>query len=253
MADLKGKIAIVTGAGRGIGKGTALELAKEGVKVVLAGVTERNIGLVKEEIEAMGGEAIPVQTDISKWEDAQRLAKRAVEKYGRIDLLVNNAGIHPQNEQNLRFGTLEIGDADWDIVIDTNLKGPFNVSKAVIPYMMEQRYGRIVNVSSNTGLTGLVGSAPYCASKAGIMALTKVLAGEFGPYNITVNSIAPGLTMTDMNAGIPQDVIDGWVTTMPLRKAGTPFDIARAIICALGDDVFWTGQTLVVDGGSYMH
>ena len=253
MADLKGKIAIVTGAGRGIGKGTALELAKEGVKVVLAGITERNIGLVKAEIDAMGGQAIPVQTDISKWEDAQRLAKRTMEKYGRIDLLVNNAGIHPQNEQNLRFGTLEIGDADWDIVIDTNLKGPFNVSKAVIPYMMEQRYGRIVNVSSNTGLTGQVGSAPYCASKAGIMALTKVLAGEFGPYNITVNSIAPGLTMTDMNAGIPQDIIDGWVTTMPLRKAGTPFDIARAIICALGDDVFWTGQTLVVDGGSYMH
>ena len=253
MADLKGKIAIVTGAGRGIGKGTALELAKEGVKVVLAGITERNIGLVKAEIDAMGGQAFPVQTDISKWEDAQRLAKRTVEKYGRIDLLVNNAGIHPQNEQNLRFGTLEIGDADWDIVIDTNLKGPFNVSKAVIPYMMEQRYGRIVNVSSNTGLTGLVGSAPYCASKAGIMALTKVLAGEFGPYNITVNSIAPGLTMTDMNAGIPEDIIEGWVTTMPLRKAGTPFDIARAIICALGDDVFWTGQTLVVDGGSYVH
>lgn len=253
MANLKGKTAIVTGAGRGIGKGTALELAKEGVKVVLAGITERNIDLVKTEIEAMGGEAFAVQTDISKWEDAQRLAERAAEKYGRIDLLVNNAGIHPQNEQNLRFGTLEIGDADWDIVIDTNLKGPFNVSKAVLPYMMKQHYGRIVNISSNTGLTGLVGSAPYCASKAGIMALTKVLAGEFGPFNITVNCIAPGLTMTDMNAHVPEDVVNGWVTNMPLRRPGMPFDIARAVICALGEDVFWTGQTLVVDGGSVMH
>lgn len=253
MEDLRGKVAIVTGAGRGIGKGTALELAKEGAKVVLAGLTQRNIDLVKAEIDALGGESFTVQTDISKWEDARRLAKKAVEKYGRIDLLVNNAGIHPQNEQNLRFGTLEIGDADWDIVIDTNLKGPFNVSKAVIPYMMDQRYGRIVNVSSNTGLTGQVGSAPYCASKAGIMALTKVLAGEFGPYNITVNSVAPGLTMTDMNAGIPQDIIDGWVTTMPLRRAGTPYDIARAIIWFLGNDVFATGQTLVVDGGFLMH
>jgi 3-oxoacyl-[acyl-carrier protein] reductase len=253
MENLKGKVAIVTGAGRGIGKGTALELAKEGAKVVLAGLTERNIGLVKTEIDALGGESFPVQTDISKWEDAEKLAKKAVEKYGRIDLLVNNAGIHPQNKQNLRFGTLEIGDADWDIVMDTNLKGPFNVSKAVIPHMIEQRYGRIVNISSNTGLNGQVGSAPYCASKAGIMALTKVLAGEFGPYNITVNCVAPGLTMTDMNAGVPEDILNGWVTTMPLRRAGTPFDIARAIIWFLGNDVFATGQTLVVDGGFLMH
>jgi 3-oxoacyl-[acyl-carrier protein] reductase len=253
MADLEGKIAIVTGAGRGIGKGTALKLATSGAKLVLAGIGEENIGNVKREIVKMGGEAITVRTDVSKWADAQRLASAAMTEFGRIDILVNNAGIHPQNEQNLRFGTLEISDSDWDFVIDTNLKGPFNVSKAVIPHMVNQRYGRIVNVSSVTGLTGKVGSVSYCASKAGIMALTKVMAGEFGEYNITINCVAPGLTMTDMNGHLPPDVLAGFIASMPLRRAGQPSDIAAAILWFLGDEVFATGQTLVVDGGSTMH
>jgi 3-oxoacyl-[acyl-carrier protein] reductase len=253
VAELDGKVAIVTGAGRGIGRGTALELARAGAKLVLAGIRENSIEKVKSEIEEMGREAIAVQTDISKWEDAQRMSKRAIEKFGQIDILVNNAGIHPQNEQNLRFGTLEIGDSDWDLVIDTNLKGPFNCSKAVIPYMISQRYGRIVNVSSVTGLTGQVGSSPYCASKAGIMALTKVLAGEFGQYNITVNCVAPGLTMTAMNENLPPDVLKMFVAKIPLGRAGQPVDIARAILCFVQDDLFITGQTIVVDGGSTMH
>jgi 3-oxoacyl-[acyl-carrier protein] reductase len=253
MIELEEKVAIVTGAGRGIGKGTALELAKAGAKLVLAGIRENSIEKVKKEIEEMGREVIAVQTDISQWEDAQRMAKRAIERFGRIDILVNNAGIHPQNEQNLRFGALEIGDSDWDLVIDTNLKGPFNCSKAVIPYMISQRYGRIVNVSSVTGLTGQVGSSPYCASKAGIMALTKVLAGEFGQYNITVNCIAPGLTMTAMNENLPPDVLKMFLAKIPLGRAGQPVDIARAILCFVQDDLFITGQTLVVDGGSTMH
>jgi 3-oxoacyl-[acyl-carrier protein] reductase len=176
-----------------------------------------------------------------------------MKEFKRIDLLVNNAGIHPQNDRNLRFGTLEITDPDWDIVIDTNLKGPFNVSKAVIPYMIERRYGRIVNVSSVTGLTGKVGSSPYCASKAGIMALTKVMAGEFGEHNITINCVAPGLTMTDMNGNLPPEVLAGFVAAMPLRRAGQPSDIAAAIMWFLGDEVFATGQTLVIDGGATMH
>jgi NAD(P)-dependent dehydrogenase (short-subunit alcohol dehydrogenase family) len=203
MAELEGKVAIVTGAGRGIGRGTAQELAKSGAKLVLAGIRGNSIETLKREIEEMDREVIAVQADISKWEDAQRMAKRAMERFGRIDILVNNAGTHPQNEQNLRFNTLEIGDSDWDLVIDTNLKGPFNCSKAVIPYMISQHYGRIVNVGSVTGLTGQVGSSPYCASKAGTMALTWVLAGEFGQYNITVNCLAPGLTMTAMNENLP--------------------------------------------------
>jgi 3-oxoacyl-[acyl-carrier protein] reductase len=253
MIALGGKVAIVTGAGRGIGRGTALELAKAGAKLVLAGIRENSIEKVKREIEGMGREVIAIQTDISKWEDAQRMAKRAMENFSRIDILVNNAGIHPQNEQNLRFNTLEIGDSDWDLVIDTNLKGPFNCSKAVIPYMISQRYGRIVNVSSVTGLTGQVGSSPYCASKAGIMALTKVLAGEFGQYNITVNCVAPGLTMTAMNENLPPDVFKMFVAKIPLGRAGQPIDIARAVLCFVQDDLFITGQTIVADGGSTMH
>jgi 3-oxoacyl-[acyl-carrier protein] reductase len=253
MGELDGKVAIVTGSGRGIGRATAIELAKAGAKLVLAGIRENSIEKVKREIEGMGREVITVQTDISKWEDTQRMVKRAMERFGRIDILVNNAGIHPQNEQNLRFGTLEIGDSDWDLVIDTNLKGPFNCSKAVIPYMISQRYGRIVNVSSVTGLTGQVGSAPYCASKAGIMALTKVLAGEFGQYNITVNCVAPGLTMTAMNENLLPDVLKMFVAKIPLGRAGQPVDIARAILCFIQEDLFITGQTIVVDGGSTMH
>ena len=253
MADLAGKIAIVTGAGRGIGKGTALKLASVGAKLVLAGIGETNITAVKGEIEEMGGTAIAIKTDISKWEDAQNLARVAMEKFGRIDILVNNAGIHPQNEQNLRFGSLDISESDWDFVIDTNLKGPFNVSKAVIPFMIKQQYGRIVNVSSVTGLTGKVGSSPYCASKAGIMALTKVMAGEFGEHNITINCVAPGLTMTDMNGHLPPEVLEMFIASMPLRRAGQPSDIAAAILWFLGEEVFATGQTLVVDGGATMH
>jgi len=253
VLGLDEKVAIVTGAGRGIGRATALELARAGAKLVLAGIRENSIGGVKEEVERMGKEAIAVQTDISKWEDAQRMAKSAMERYGRIDILVNNAGIHPQNEQNLRFHTLEIGEADWDFVINTNLKGPFNCSKAVIPHMISRHYGRIVNLSSVTGLTGQVGSAPYCASKAGIMALTKVLAGEFGRYNITVNCIAPGLTMTAMNENVPPDILKMWVAATPLARAGQPVDIARAILCFVQEDLFITGQTIVVDGGKMMH
>ena len=253
MVGLEEKVAIITGAGRGIGRATALELANAGAKLVLAGIRENSIGKVKGEIERMGREVIAVQTDISKWENAQRMAERAIERYGRIDILVNNAGIHPQNEQNLRFRTLEIGDSDWDFVINTNLKGPFNCSKAVIPYMISQHYGRIVNLSSVTGLTGQVGSAPYCASKAGIMALTKVLAGEFGQYNITVNCVAPGLTMTAMNENVPPDVLKMWVAATPLARAGQPVDIARAILCFVQEDLFITGQTIVVDGGKTMH
>ena len=172
MADLEAKIAIVTGAGRGIGRGTALKLAAAGAKLVLAGIGDESIGKVKREIEEIGGEAITVRTDISKWEDAQRLAKAAAEKFGRIDILVNNAGIHPQNEENLRFGTMEISEADWDFVIDTNLKGPFNVSKAVIPHMIDQRYGRIVNVSLRDGSHW----------RGGLGFILRIESGYHGPY-----------------------------------------------------------------------
>ncbi len=138
-------------------------------------------------------------------------------------------------------------------MIDTNLKGPFNVTSAVLPHMIAQKFGRIVNVSSVTGLTGQTGSSPYCASKAGIMALTKVWAGEFGEHNITVNCVAPGLTMTDMNGHVPPEILNMWVQGSALRKAGQPVDIAQTILWFLADELYVSGQTLVVDGGVFMH
>lgn len=253
MTELHGKVAIVTGAGQGIGKGTALELAKAGARLVLADINGRTVEQVRREVEGSGTTALTVQMDVSRWEDAQKMAESAIDRFGRIDILVNNAGIHPLNEQNLRFETLQISDSEWDLVLNVNLKGPFNCSKAVLPSMIKQRYGRIVNVSSVTGLTGLVGSVAYCASKAGIMALTKVMAREFGPHNITVNCIAPGLTMTAMNENVPAEILEGWIEGTPLRRAGQPVDMARAILCFLQEDLFVTGQTLVVDGGYTMH
>jgi 3-oxoacyl-[acyl-carrier protein] reductase len=253
MNDLKGKVAIVTGAGKGIGRATSVELAKAGARVVLAGVRESSMADVKREVEEAKAEALIVQTDVSKWEDAQRMVKIALERFGRIDILVNNAGIHPLGKNGERLTTLEVDDAGWDLVINTNLKGQFNCAKAVMPVMMKQKYGRIVNLSSNTALTGIVGSAPYCASKAGIMALTRVLARELGPYNVTVNSIAPGLTLTPMNEPMPPEVIEMAKARISLGRAGQAVDIARAILCFVQDDLFATGQTLVVDGGSFMH
>ncbi len=253
MNELKGKVAIVTGAAKGIGRATSVELAKAGARVVLAGVRESSMTDVKREVEETKAEALIVQTDVSKWEDAQRMVKKALERFGRIDILVNNAGIHPLGKNGERLTTLEVDDAGWDLVINTNLKGQFNCAKAVMPVMMDQKYGRIVNLSSNTALTGIVGSAPYCASKAGIMALTRVLARELGPYNVTVNCIAPGLTMTPMNEPMPAEVIEMAKARISLGRAGQAVDIARAILCFVQDDLFATGQTLVVDGGSFMH
>jgi 3-oxoacyl-[acyl-carrier protein] reductase len=253
MKELNGKVAIVTGAGQGIGRGTTLELAKAGAMLILADLNGQTLEKVKREVEEIGTAALTVQMDVSKWEDAQRMAASALDRFGRIDILVNNAGIHPQNEQNLRFQTLQISDSEWDLILDVNLKGQFNCSKAVMPSMIKQRYGRIVNVSSVTGLTGLVGSAAYCASKAGIMALTKVMAREYGPYNITVNCIAPGLTMTAMNENVPTEILEGWIEGTPLRRAGQPVDMAHAILGFLKEELFVTGQTLVVDGGYTMH
>jgi 3-oxoacyl-[acyl-carrier protein] reductase len=253
MKEFRGRVAIVTGAGQGIGRATALELAKGGATLVLADINEQTIKKVKMEIEEMGGEALAIQMDISIWADARKTAGEAMDRFGRIDILVNNAGIHPLNKQNQRCTTLEISDSEWDVVLDVNLKGPFNCSKAVLPHMVDRHYGRIVNVSSVTGITGQVGSAAYCASKAGIMALTKVMAAEFGPQNITVNCIAPGLTMTEMNQHVPQAILNRWIGGTALRKAGQAVDMAREILSFLRDDLFVTGQTLIVDGGYTMY
>jgi len=253
MFDLSGQVAIVTGAAKGIGRATAVELAKAGTKLVLAGVRESSMTEVTEEVGSFTGEYLVVQTDVAKWEDADRMARKTAERFGRIDILVNNAGIHPVKEDGNRQEFLEIDDDSWDEVVGVNLKGQFNCAKAVAPFMMKQHSGKIVNLSSNTALTGIIGSVAYCASKAGVQGLTRAIARELGPHNIVVNCIAPGFTMTPMNAKMSPEAMEAAIARTSLKRAGQAVDVARVIVSFLQDDLFATGQTIVVDGGSFMH
>jgi 3-oxoacyl-[acyl-carrier protein] reductase len=251
--DFSGKVAIVTGAGKGIGRATSLALAGRGATVVLAGVRDESIEAVEKEIAGKGGRALAVRTDVSKWEDAERLAKTTLEKYGRIDILVNNAGTDKIDKQGHMYTIAEIEDADWDMVLGVNLKGEFHCAKAVMPAMMDQKWGRIVNLSSSLGLTAAFGTAPYCASKAGIINFTKMLAKELGPYNVCVNCVAPGLVLTPMQQYTPPEHIEMARKMVALRRVCEASDVAHVILFFCSEPLLVTGQTLVVDGGGTMH
>lgn len=255
--ELKGKAAIVTGAGRGIGKAIAIELAKRGASLVLADIREDTIEKVKSEIEGIDRKTIAIRMDVSKWEEAERMVKSVMEKLGRIDILVNNAGISPKGKGGERLKILDIGDSDWDTVMDVNLKGVFNCSKATMPFMISQRSGRIVNIGSITGLTGGAGSpasAHYCVSKAGVICLTKVLARELSKYNVNVNVIAPGRIPTEMTESSSPEASEEIRKQTPLGRLGKPIDVVRAVLyLVLESGDFVTGTTLVVDGGRTMH
>jgi 3-oxoacyl-[acyl-carrier protein] reductase len=251
--DFRGKVAIVTGAGKGIGRATSLALAAAGAKVVLAGIRDESICQVESEIGKQGGEALALRTDVSKWEDAERMARTALDRYGAIDILVNNAGVDKMDESGRQYSILEMVDADWNYVLGTNLLGQFHCAKAVMPTMMARESGRIVNLSSTVGITGAVGSAPYCASKAGIMVLTRILARELGPYNVCVNCVAPGMVLTPFHKYTPKEVVGIVEQMVPLKKVSQPEDIALVILFFCSDPLMVTGQTLVVDGGGTMH
>lgn len=254
--ELKGKVAIVTGAGQGIGKAIALELAKGGGNLALTDIREDTIGKVREEIEGMGREVLVIRMDVSKWEDAEGMAKRVMERFGRIDILVNNAGIAPKGKGGVQLRISDIGEEDWDAVMDVNLKGVFNCSKAVMPFMINQRAGKIVNMGSLAGLTGGAvsrSSAPYCVSKAGVMCLTKVLARELAQYNINVNTVAPGRIVTAMTEIIDLESQEEAKRQTPLGRFGMPIDVARAVLFLVSESGnYITGETMVIDGGRTM-
>ncbi len=246
--DLKDKVAVITGSSRGIGRAIALKLAGLGAKVVVNYRTNVEAAQeVVEAIQAQGGQAIAVQADVRDAEDAKRLVKAAQTTYGGLDILVNNAG-------TTRDTLLaRMSEEDWNLVINTNLKGAFNCTKAVIRPMMKQRYGRIVNITSVAGLTGNPGQANYSAAKAGLVGFTKAVAKEVGSRNITVNAVAPGYIPTDLTASLPQELVEKAIEMTPLGRAGMPEDIANAVAFLVSEEAsFITGVALRVDGGLAM-
>jgi len=244
---LNGKIAVVTGASRGIGRAIALELAGQGALVVASARNEGLLDALVAEIKAAGGQALAVAGDVARSEDADRLIEAAVAAFGRVDILVNNAGI-------TRDGLLlRMRDEDWDAVLDTNLKGAFVLTRAAAKVMTKQRFGRIINISSVVGEMGNAGQANYCASKAGLIGLTKSNARELSKRNVTVNAITPGFISTDMTDELPEKVRAELLAQIPLGRFGESADIANAVLFLAADQSgYITGQVLGVNGGMYM-
>ena len=245
--DLKEKTAIVTGSTKGIGEAIAHELARQGATVVVSGRNAERAEAVCVQIRAAGGSATPVIADVALADDAKRLIDETVAAHGRVDILVNNAGI-------TRDGLLmRMSEADWDAVIDINLKGTFNCIKAVTRQMMKQRYGRIVNITSVVGLMGNAGQVNYAASKAGLLGITKSVARELASRNITCNAIAPGFIETDMTDVLDEKARESLLTQIPLGRLGQGDDVARAVAFLCGENAgYITGQVLNVDGGMVM-
>lgn len=242
------KTAIVTGGSRGIGKAVAVRLAKDGMNLV---INYRGNSAAAEETERLcrelGAEVLLVQGDVSRAEDCEKLAAQAKEAFGRVDVLVNNAGI-------TRDGLLaRMTEEDFRAVLDVNLVGPWNMMKAVNRIMMKQRYGRIVNLSSVTGLMGNMGQTNYAAAKAGILGMTKSYAREVASRGITVNAVAPGFIDTDMTEAMPEGAKDKIVTGIPMGRTGKPEDVAEAVAFLASEQAgYITGEVLRVDGGMAM-
>ena len=245
---LEGKVALVTGASRGIGREIARTLARYGAAVVVNynGSKERADEVVTE-ITGNGGRAVAVQANVASAGEIAKLFEEAVSAFGRIDILVNNAGI---TKDNL---ILKMSEEEFDAVLDTNLKGAFLCRKHAAKLMLKQRGGRIVNISSISGIIGNAGQANYCAAKAGLVGLTKSLARELGSRGITVNAVAPGFIETDMTEKLPDQVKEGMLAQIPLKRAGSVQDIAEAVAFLASDHASYiTGQTLQVNGGMDM-
>jgi 3-oxoacyl-[acyl-carrier protein] reductase len=245
MAQLTDRIAVVTGASRGIGRGIALELAKRGATVVVNyNKNADQANEVVEQIKSAGGTASAFQADVSTEEGANGLIKAAIDTYSKLDILVNNAGTTRDNVIML------MSAADFDTVIETNLRSTWLCSKAAVRSMMRKRYGRVVNVSSVSGVAGQGGQTNYSASKAGIIGFTKALAVEVASRSITVNAVAPGFVLTDLTAGLPEELVKKMNENIPLGRWGTIEDVAYAVAFLVSDEAAYiTGHTLTIDGG----
>jgi NAD(P)-dependent dehydrogenase (short-subunit alcohol dehydrogenase family) len=244
--NLEGKVAIVTGTSRGLGQTFARALAKAGADLV---ITSRDVGSLKDfesEMKALGRRVLSLPLDVRDHASIQNMASAAIAHYGKVDILVNNAGC------NVRKPALEITWDDWNLVVDTNLRGSFFVSQAVAGQMISRKYGRVINIGSVTCVAGFAGLAPYGASRGGIKQLTMSLADDWGPHGITVNCLAPGWFKTKQNAVMYED--SEWVEYLceriPLKRAGNPPDLEGAVVFLASDaSAYVTGQTLLVDGG----
>lgn len=245
---LKGKNAIITGASRGIGRAIALRLAELGADVVLNYRSDLNsVEEVVKQVEEKGVKALAVKGDVSSFDDAKRIVDETIENFGSIDILVNNAGI---TKDTL---LMRMKEEEFDRVINVNLKGVFNCTKHVVPVMLKQRSGRIINISSVVGLSGNAGQANYAAAKAGIIGFTKSIAKEIGSRGITVNAIAPGYIETDMTEVLSDKVKEQIKANIPLKRLGTPKDIANVVAFLSSEDASYiTGQVLSVDGGMHI-
>lgn len=239
------KTALVTGAGRGIGKEIAKKLAQEGFNIALNYRSDESAAkIVKEELENLGVDVLLVQGDVSKMEDCERIFEEAVSQFGKIEVLVNNAGI---TRDKL---ILRMTEEDFDDVIDANLKSAFMMMKVLAKHMSKNRYGKIVNISSIVGITGNAGQINYAASKAGMIGMTKSLAKELGSRGVCVNAVAPGFIKSDMTDKLPEDIIKKYEEAIALKRLGSPEDVANLVAFLASDEAnYITGQVISVDGG----
>ena len=247
---LEGKNAIVTGGSQGIGEATSLEFAREGANIcLLYRKHESEAYRIRDEIKSMGQNALALKADASSFEDAEKIVNQTLEEFGRLDILVNNAGM------NWDGVSWKMSEEQWDRVIDVNLKGDFNFSRQIVPLFKDQKYGKIVNITSINGLRGKFGQTNYSASKAGIIGLTKALAKELGAFNINVNAVAPGLIETGMlqQADARDQIIEMAMGEIVMKRVGQPEDVANAVAFLASDKArHITGEVVKVDGGQYI-
>jgi acetoacetyl-CoA reductase len=248
MGTLEGAVVVVTGAGRGIGRAIAEELGHGGARVVVnyAKSKEAAEDLVARLQQNGSPEAVAIQADVSDAAQATNLIEETIKRFGRIDVLVNNAGI------NIDRSMKNLSVEDWSKVIQCDLNGSFYTVKAALPYFMQQKSGKIINISSLNGQTGSFGQANYSAAKAGIIGFTKTAALELARFNVTVNAIAPGFIATEMFEAIPEKPKEAILARIPLGRAGTPQEVARAVRYLIVDGDYYTGETLSMNGGIYM-